>query len=162
MVILFYYKIILNIVLVIIIKQHYFQIIKEKKRDYHFYKQNKSGYWSHKPGKTKAINLDSKKANPGGDIYWILTIGGVGIGLGLLYGYKIIKALGINLCKITPSRGVCIELASALVIITGSRLEIPLSTTHCHVGATLGVVALENVEICHGINFNIVLKSLVG
>lgn len=105
----------------------------------------------------------SKKADPGDDIYWILTIGGIGIGLGLLiYGYKIIKALGIKLCKITPSRGVSIELASALVIITGSRLEIPLSTTHCQVGATLGVAALENVENCHGINCNIVIKSLVG
>lgn len=105
----------------------------------------------------------SKKADPGDDVYWILTIGGIGIALGLLlYGYKIIRALGIKLCKITPSRGVSIELASAFVIITGSRLEIPLSTTHCQVGATLGVAALENVENCHGINCNIVLKSILG
>ena len=30
-----------------------------KKRDYHFYKQNKEGFWSHKPGKTKVTNLDA-------------------------------------------------------------------------------------------------------
>lgn len=29
------------------------------KKDYHFYKQNKNGYWSHKPGKTKVTNLDA-------------------------------------------------------------------------------------------------------
>jgi len=104
-----------------------------------------------------------KKADPGDDVYWILTIGGIGIGLGLLlYGYKIIKALGVKICKITPTRGVAIELASALVIISGSRLEIPLSTTHCQVGATLGVAALEDVKGCHGINCNIVLKAVVG
>ena len=35
----------------------------------------------------------SKKADIGDDAYWILAIGGVGIGLGLLlYGYKIIQA----------------------------------------------------------------------
>ena len=105
----------------------------------------------------------SKKADPGDDVYWILTIGGIGIGLGLLlYGYKIIKALGVKICKITPTRGVAIELASALVIISGSRLEIPLSTTHCQVGATLGVAALEDVKGCHGINCNIVLKAVIG
>ena len=56
---------------------------------------------------------------------------------------KIINAIGSKLCKITPSRGTCIELGSALVIITGSRLKIPLSTTHCQVGATVGVGLLE-------------------
>ena len=77
--------------------------------------------------------------------YWILAMGGVGITVGLfIYGYKIIYAIGTKLCKITPSRGVAIELASAAVIITGSRYKIPLSTTHCHVGATVGVGALEN------------------
>lgn len=30
-----------------------------KKKDYHFYKENKEGFWSHKPGKTKVTNLDS-------------------------------------------------------------------------------------------------------
>ena len=56
--------------------------------------------------------------------YWILALGGVGISLGLLvYGYKIIHAIGTKLCKSTPSRGVAIEMASAAVIITGSRYK---------------------------------------
>ena len=95
--------------------------------------------------------------------YWILAIGGVGIALGLLvYGYKIIYAIGVKLCKITPSRGVAIELSSALVIIIGSRLKIPLSTTHCQVGATVGVGALENMKTCSGINCKIFMKTIVG
>lgn len=28
-------------------------------RDYHFYRQDKTGYWSHKPGKNPVTNLDS-------------------------------------------------------------------------------------------------------
>lgn len=44
--------------------------------------------------------------------YWILSLGGIGISLGLiLYGYKIIEAIGIKLCKITPSRCAIIELS---------------------------------------------------
>ena len=43
-------------------------------------------------------------SNLGDDFYWILTIGGVGISLGLIaHGYKIIRAIGVKMCKITPS-----------------------------------------------------------
>ena len=99
----------------------------------------------------------------GSNAYWILGLGGIGIAIGLfVYGYKIINALGVKLCKITPSRGICIELASALVIITGSRLEIPLSTTHCQVGATVGVSFLEDTKNLSGINKSILSKTIVG
>ena len=95
--------------------------------------------------------------------YWILGMGGIGIALGLLvYGYKITNAIGTKLCKITPSRGVAIELSSALVIIAGSRLKIPLSTTHCQVGATVGVGLLEDVKKCGGINKKILIKTAFG
>ena len=72
--------------------------------------------------------------------YWVLSLGGIGISLGLLlYGYRIIRAIGMKLCKITPARGTVIELSAALVTIFGSRLKIPLSTTHCQIGAICGV-----------------------
>lgn len=66
---------------------------------------------------------------------WILAMGGIGIVVGLAtYGYKIMSAIGIKMCRITASRGFAIELGAAMVIIMGSRLGIPLSTTHCQVG----------------------------
>jgi len=106
------------------------------------------------------VNEDNELGN---SAYWILGMGGIGMSAGLLlYGYKIIQAIGLKLCKITPSRGVAIELASAIVVITGSRLGIPLSTTHCQVGATMGVAALENPTTCSGINCRIVGKTVVG
>ena len=112
----------------------------------------------------------SKKLDMGNDAYWILGIGGVGIAVGLVaYGKKIINAIGNKLCKITPSRGTCIELGSALVIISGSRLKIPLSTTHCQVGATVGVGLLENNTFknikqldIHGVNWYILGKTAFG
>lgn len=97
------------------------------------------------------------------DSYWVLALGGIGIIVGLaVYGYKIIRTIGVKLCMITPSRGVSIELASATVIIIGSRLGIPLSTTHCQVGATMGVAALEDPKTCKGMNCAVVGKTFLG
>lgn len=105
----------------------------------------------------------AKQTSMGDNAYWILGMGGIGIAVGLfVYGKKITYAIGEKLCKITPSRGVAIELSSALVIITGSRLRIPLSTTHCQVGATVGVGLLENTKTCSGINCQVLLKTAVG
>tara|TARA_B100000073_G_scaffold225313_1_gene187781 strand:+ start:4424 stop:6085 length:1662 start_codon:yes stop_codon:yes gene_type:complete len=101
-----------------------------------------------------------KKMPMGDDSYWILSLGAFGIVIGLaLYGYKILHALGGKICKMTPSRGICIELGAAMVIIMGSRLGWPLSTTHCQVGATVGVACLEGVG---GINWFILMKTVAG
>lgn len=112
-------------------------------------------------------NKITKKLDMEEHSYWILGMGGIGIALGLLlYGKKIIYAIGTKLCKITPSRGTCIELGSALVIITGSRLKIPLSTTHCQIGSTVGIGLLENKSIdfnkIKGINWWILNKTIFG
>ena len=104
-----------------------------------------------------------KKSSMEQDAYWILGLGGIGIAVGLfVYGKKITYAIGEKLVKITPSRGVAIELSSALVIITGSRLKIPLSTTHCQAGATVGVGLLEDTNNCRVINCKVIYKTDVG
>jgi len=101
-----------------------------------------------------------KKSDSDDDAYWILALGGLGIGLGLLlYGYKIIRAIGVKLAKVTPSRGFAIELGAAIVIIIGSYLGLPLSTTHCQVGATTGVALLEGGK---GINWKVLGITGVG
>jgi len=101
-----------------------------------------------------------KDGDLGSDAFWILALGGVGIVAGLaIYGYKIIAAIGVKIAKITPSRGFAIELGSAMMVIIGSRLEIPLSTTHCQVGATTGVALLEGAG---GVNGAVLGKTVFG
>ena len=91
--------------------------------------------------KTHVVVDDSEL---GDEAYWILAFGGFGIVFGLaIYGYKIIQVLGNEMAKVTPSRGFAIELGAVAVIIMGTRLGIPLSTTHCQVGATCGVAHVE-------------------
>eukprot|EP00210_Caulerpa_lentillifera_P008050 g7687.t1 len=85
---------------------------------------------------------------------------GAGIVLGLAtYGYNIIRAIGVKLIKVTASRGFAIELGAAIVIIIGSQYGIPLSTTHCQVGATVGVGLLEGTN---GVNLMLLAKVIGG
>ena len=101
--------------------------------------------------------IQAKSAVP----IWILCLGGFGIVIGLAtYGYKIMCAIGVKMCRITPSRGFAIELGAAIVIVIGSQLGIPLSTTHCQVGATTGVGMLEGVA--KGVNWKLLAKVGAG
>ena len=75
-----------------------------------------AAYVAYKKGKVvKQAEMDP------GTMAWILALGGAGIVVGLAtYGYKIMNAMGVKLIAITPSRGSCIELGAALVVIYGT------------------------------------------
>ena len=78
---------------------------------------------------------------------WVLAMGGLGIVLGLaLFGQYIIRAIGVKLVAITPSRGFTAEISSSIVVILAARLGIPVSTTHCQVGAEVGIGLLESAS----------------
>lgn len=104
---------------------------------------------------------------------WILALGGAGIVLGLaMWGYRIIVAIGVKLTKLTPSRGFSIEIGAAITVLIASRIGIPVSTTHCQVGATMGVGLVEFksstvnwkqfIFICLGWVFTVVFTGLLS
>ena len=91
---------------------------------------------------------------------WALVIGGFGLVIGLAsLGVNIIRQIGMRLAKITPSRGLCIELGAAIVVLVGTKFGIPLSTTHCQVGATTGVALLEGSG---GVNWRLLSRVVFG
>jgi sodium-dependent phosphate transporter len=72
--------------------------------------------------------------------WWILLMGGAGIVLGLImWGHRVMKTIGTKMTKLTPSRGFNIEFGAALTVLVASRLQIPVSTTHCVVGSVFFV-----------------------
>lgn len=71
---------------------------------------------------------------------WILTVGGVGIVIGLAtMGYRVMRTIGTRITELTPSRGYCATLAAAATVVLASRTGLPVSTTHIAVGAVIGV-----------------------
>ncbi|EAU83382.1 sodium:inorganic phosphate symporter [Coprinopsis cinerea okayama7 len=78
---------------------------------------------------------------------WALAFGGAMLVLGLaLYGYNIMRILGNRITLHSPSRGFSMELAASITVILASQFGIPVSTTMCITGATIGV-ALCNGDI---------------
>ncbi|PHJ21848.1 phosphate transporter family protein [Cystoisospora suis] len=85
-----------------------------------------------------------------GSPWYILFFGGLSMSLGLaLLGYRVIKTVGVKLVKITPARGFSMELGAAWTVLLFSAVGIPLSTTHCAVGSTVGVGLMEPRSFPH-------------
>ncbi|KAF8544810.1 phosphate transporter [Trichophaea hybrida] len=92
---------------------------------------------------------------------WVLAYGGSGIVIGLwTYGYNIMRNLGNRLTLHSPTRGFSMELGSAVTVVMATRLAIPISTTQCIVGATMGV-ALCNGEF-KALNWRMVTWCYAG
>lgn len=78
---------------------------------------------------------------------WILVIAGIMLGAGFwFFGYHIIRALGNKITQVSPTRGFSMELGAAITVLLASRLGLPVSTTQCLTGATVGV-ALMNYDL---------------
>ena len=71
---------------------------------------------------------------------WVLTIGALGIAVGLvLYGPKIIEIVGEKITKLNRVRAFCVALSAAITVIIASTLGLPVSSTHIAVGGVFGV-----------------------
>ncbi|KAF3394468.1 hypothetical protein F1880_005564 [Penicillium rolfsii] len=78
---------------------------------------------------------------------WFLVVAGLLLGLGFwFYGYHIVRALGNKITQMSPTRGFSVELGAAITVLLASRLGLPVSTTQCLTGASMGV-ALMNYDL---------------
>lgn len=70
--------------------------------------------------------------------WYILFYGGAGIAVGLwILGWRVIKTIGTSLSTMTPSRGFVCNFSAAAVVLVATKIGIPVSTTHCQVGAVI-------------------------
>jgi len=71
---------------------------------------------------------------------WIIVVGAIMLVIGLAtFGYNIIRVLGNKITYHSPSRGCSMELGAAITVILASQYGLPVSTTMCITGATVGV-----------------------
>jgi PiT family inorganic phosphate transporter len=91
---------------------------------------------------------------------WILFLGAAGIVIGLAtLGYRVMKTIGENIVKLTPSKGFSAQLAAALTVVIASQLDMPVSTTHTLVGAVIGIGLVEGAS---SINFKSVRTIILS
>ena len=61
---------------------------------------------------------------------WIVAICAAGLVVGLAtFGHYVMRSMGTALAKLSPTRGFCAELATALVILVASQLGLPTSSS---------------------------------
>lgn len=104
---------------------------------------NAVGPWAAVYQTYQSGTVDTESPTP----VWFLVVAGLLLGLGFaIYGHRIVKALGRKITQMSPTRGFSIELGAAITVLLASKLGLPVSTTHCLVGASLGV-ALMNYDL---------------
>ncbi|KAF2496467.1 phosphate transporter [Lophium mytilinum] len=71
---------------------------------------------------------------------WQLAVLSLVISLGLItYGYNIMKVMGNKITYHSPSRGCSMEMGAAVTVLLFSQFSLPVSTSMCITGATVGV-----------------------
>ena len=90
----------------------------------------------------------SKKVNAP---IWIIIISAVSLVTGLAtYGRNVVKAVGKEMAKITPTRGFAAEVATAMVIMVAAQYGLPTSSSQCITGGIVGIGLVEGME---GVNW---------
>ncbi|KAJ2990169.1 hypothetical protein NUW58_g3092 [Xylaria curta] len=92
---------------------------------------------------------------------WQLGVLALAISAGLItYGYNIMKVMGNKITYHSPSRGTSMELGAAITVLLFSQFSLPVSTSMCITGATVGV------GLCNGttkaVNWNRITLLLIG
>lgn len=85
-------------------------------------------------------------------ILWTVAVGATGLVVGLAtYGYNVVRAMGVRLAKLSPTRGFCAEISTAFVILIASQYGLPTSSSQVITGGIIGVGLCEGVM---GVNWN--------
>lgn len=89
---------------------------------------------------------------------WLMVLCSLVMSLGTsIGGYRIIKAVGMDMVKMEPFQGFAADSAAAVCLLISSLLSLPVSTTHTKTTAIMGVGAAKRVS---SVNWGVV-KDMV-
>ena len=92
--------------------------------------------------------------------FWLILLCSVTMGLGTsIGGYRIIKAVGMDMVKLETYQGFSADIAGAGCLLASSLTGIPVSTTHTKTTAIMGVGAARRLR---SVNWNVVGEMLLA
>ncbi len=78
---------------------------------------------------------------------WMMLLCSIVMALGTsIGGYKIIKSVGMDMCKLQKYQGFSADLAAATCLLVSSLTGIPVSTTHTKTTSIMGVGAAKRLS----------------
>lgn len=92
---------------------------------------------------------------------WIMAIAGFFVLLGIAtVGHRVIETVGRGITVVNFQRGWCIEFASTLAVVVATWFGVPVSTTHCQIGAVVfvGLAAFGPAKVSWGMLGKIALS----
>ncbi|MDD4715303.1 MAG: inorganic phosphate transporter [Oscillospiraceae bacterium] len=91
---------------------------------------------------------------------WLIVLCSAVMALGTsIGGYRIIKAVGMDMVKLEQYQGFAADFASILCLLAASFLGFPMSTTHTKTTAIMGVGAAKRLSC---VNWNVVREMVTG
>lgn len=96
-----------------------------------------------------AVALSSGNVYSGSFIIpvWLMIVCSLVMGIGTsVGGYRIIKAVGMNMVKLEKYQGFSADIAGAFSLLVSSVLGLPVSTTHTKTAAIMGVGASKRLS----------------
>jgi len=94
---------------------------------------------------------------------WILSVAGLFVALGVCtLGYRVIRTIGSKLTLIDYHRGFYIEFASTIATIVATLEGLPVSTTHCQVGAVFAIGLYSKLTNTGTVNAKLLLLIFGG
>jgi solute carrier family 20 (sodium-dependent phosphate transporter) len=93
--------------------------------------------------------------------WWVMLLGSAALAVGIyVWGYRVMETVGRNIAIVNFHRAFCTEFASSLTVVVASILNLPVSSTHCQVGAVV-FVSMAAVE-WRKINWSLLLGVLLA
>jgi len=94
---------------------------------------------------------------------WILSVAGLFVALGVCtLGYRVIRTIGSKLTSIDYHKGFYIEFASTIATIVATLEGLPVSTTHCQVGAVFAIGLYSKLTNTGTVNARLLLLIFGG
>ena len=92
--------------------------------------------------------------------FWLIVLCSVVMGVGTsIGGYRIIKAVGMDMVKLEKYQGFSADLAAAACLLLSSLTGIPVSTTHTKTTAIMGVGAAKSLR---SVNWGVVKEMVLA